>query len=93
MTGNNRDRVAKPRYELYYWPGIQGGGEFVRLAFEATGTPYLDVARLPSSEGGGVLGLSARIAAEPRIVGYLASERRLAPNQEDVFRHYPELDP
>ena len=32
-------------YELYYWPGIQGRGEFVRLAFEYSNTPYLDVAR------------------------------------------------
>ncbi len=33
------------RYELYYWPGIQGRGEFVRLAFEAAGADYVDVAR------------------------------------------------
>ena len=32
-------------YELYYWPGIQGRGEFVRLALEAAGCPDLDVAR------------------------------------------------
>lgn len=32
-------------YELHYWPGIQGRGEFVRLALEAAGAPYLDVAR------------------------------------------------
>ena len=35
------------RYELYYWPTIQGRGEFVRLALEAAGTPYDDVARRP----------------------------------------------
>ena len=32
-------------YELFYWPGIQGRGEFVRLALEAAGAPYVDVAR------------------------------------------------
>ena len=32
-------------YELYYWPGIQGRGEFVRLALEYAGAPYVDVAR------------------------------------------------
>ena len=32
-------------YELYYWPGIQGRGEFVRLALEEAGAPYVDVAR------------------------------------------------
>lgn len=35
------------RYELYYWPSIQGRGEFVRLALEEAGANYLDVARLP----------------------------------------------
>ena len=33
------------RYELYYWPSIQGRGEFVRLALEDSGADYLDVAR------------------------------------------------
>ena len=32
-------------YELYYWPGIQGRGEFVRLALEEAGAGYDDVAR------------------------------------------------
>ena len=33
------------RYELYYWPEIQGRGEFVRLALEEGGADYVDVAR------------------------------------------------
>ncbi len=33
------------RYHLYYWPGIQGRGEFVRLALEDAGAAYDDVAR------------------------------------------------
>lgn len=33
------------RYELYYWPTIQGRGEYVRLAFEEAGADYIDVAR------------------------------------------------
>jgi glutathione S-transferase len=40
-------------YALHYWPGIQGRGEFVRLALEAAGAPYVDVAREPKGEGGG----------------------------------------
>ena len=32
-------------YELYYWPAIQGRGEFVRLAMEEAGAEYVDVAR------------------------------------------------
>jgi glutathione S-transferase len=39
-------------YELYYWPTIQGRGEFVRLALEQAGVPYVDVARAPDSAGG-----------------------------------------
>jgi len=41
-------------YELYYWPGIQGRGEFVRLALEEAGAAYLDVALVPEEKGGGV---------------------------------------
>lgn len=41
------------RYELYYWPTIQGRGEFVRLALEDAGADYLDVARQPQASGGG----------------------------------------
>ena len=33
------------RYELYYWPGIQGRGEYVRLALEEAGADYADAAR------------------------------------------------
>ena len=33
------------RYELYYWPGIQGRGEYIRLALEEAGAEYADVAR------------------------------------------------
>jgi glutathione S-transferase len=38
--------MHKP-YELWYWPGIQGRGEFVRLALEDAGAPYVDAARTP----------------------------------------------
>jgi glutathione S-transferase len=45
------------RYELYYWDGIPGRGEFVRLALEEAGADYLDVARLPQRQGGGTKAL------------------------------------
>jgi glutathione S-transferase len=45
-------------YELHYWPNIQGRGEFVRLALEAAGAEYVDVARGPVSEGGGARNLA-----------------------------------
>jgi glutathione S-transferase len=38
------------RYELYYWDGIPGRGEFVRLALEEVGAPYVDVGRIEGGE-------------------------------------------
>src|SRR4051794_40585231 len=51
------------RYELYYWPSIQGRGEFVRLALEEAGAPYDDVARM-SEKRGGVRALLAVLRGE-----------------------------
>jgi glutathione S-transferase len=39
------------RYELYYWPTIQGRGEFVRLALEEAGVEYVDAARKRGKAG------------------------------------------
>jgi len=41
-------------YELYYWPTIQGRGEFVRLALEAAAADYVDVARGSPKDGQGM---------------------------------------
>ena len=51
-------------YELYYWPGIQGRGEFVRLALEEAGADYIDIARGPLSENSGVGALAAFLEGE-----------------------------
>lgn len=32
-------------YELFYWPGIPGRGEFIRLALEDAGAEYVDIGR------------------------------------------------
>lgn len=91
-------------YELYYWPGIQGRGEFVRLALEEAAAPYRDVALVPEDEGGGspavVKILNARnisrppfappilkagqqfIAQTPNILLFLGSHHKLAPQDE-----------
>ena len=44
-------------YELFYWPGIQGRGEFVRLALEEAAAPYVDVAR-EKGKGHGVAAMT-----------------------------------
>ncbi|GGB39957.1 glutathione S-transferase [Tistrella bauzanensis] len=45
--------------ELYYWPGLPGRGEYVRLVLEAVDAPWRDMARLPERQGGGMAGLTA----------------------------------
>lgn len=49
-------------YDLYYWTGIQGRGEFVRLALEDAGAAYRDIAR---SEGDGAIG---QLSDDPNTV-------------------------
>lgn len=44
--------AAAPPYDLWYWSGIPGRGEFVRLALEAAGIGYRDRAR---AEGDGAM--------------------------------------
>ncbi len=70
--------AAKAEYELFYWPGLQGRGEFIRLAFEDAGVPYDDVGRRPDSRSGGVAAIE-RLLAEPR--------RHLAPFGPPFLRH------
>jgi glutathione S-transferase len=45
MLANNDREQKQMKYELYYWPSIQGRGEYVRLALEEAGADYADVAR------------------------------------------------
>ena len=54
-------------YQLHYWPSIQGRGEFVRLALEAAGAPYVDVARGGEREGQGV-GALMKVMEDPQVV-------------------------
>jgi glutathione S-transferase len=49
-------------YELYYWPGIPGRGEFVRLALEEAGADYVDVAR--SGRAGGADAMMSLLDSE-----------------------------
>lgn len=53
------------RYQLYYWPSIQGRGEFVRLALEHAGADYVDVARRPGGMAALERLLKARSVKQP----------------------------
>jgi glutathione S-transferase len=69
-------------YRLYYWPGIQGRGEYVRLALEEADARYLDIALLPEERGGGVPALAPylngrHIARPPFAPPFLKAGRLL----------------
>jgi len=69
-------------YELYYWPGIQGRGEFVRLVLEDAAAHYVDVALVPEEKGGGVSALEhylegADIERPPFAPPFLKAGRQL----------------
>jgi glutathione S-transferase len=56
-------------YELYYWDGLQGRGEYVRLALEDAGADYVDIARGAKKDGQGTGAMMKIInsKAEPHI--------------------------
>lgn len=69
-------------YELYYWPGIQGRGELVRLALEEGGAKYVDIALLPENRGGGVPALrkyleGSRVTHPPFAPPFLKAGRKI----------------
>jgi glutathione S-transferase len=53
-TTDAHQEILAMAYELHYWPTIQGRGEFVRLALEAAGADYVDIARGTKGQGQGV---------------------------------------
>ena len=86
-------------YQLYYWPTIQGRGEYVRLALEEAGCPYADVARSGGGTGAMMKIMSAGKGTPPfappflkagnlvigqtaNILLYLGSRHGLAPKAE-----------
>jgi len=87
------------RYELYYWPGIQGRGEYVRLALEEAGADYTDAARTERGMAAMMRMMEARKGTPPfappflkagklvigqtaNILLYLGSRHGLAPKPE-----------
>ncbi|RTE75164.1 hypothetical protein BHE90_010358 [Fusarium euwallaceae] len=49
--------MSQPEYELFYWPGFPGRGEFIRLLFEEADVPYSDIAKTPDKAMPTVMGL------------------------------------
>ena len=51
-------------YELFYWPGLPGRGEYIRMILEDAGAAYVDVARRPEAEGGGTPAIMRALRGE-----------------------------
>jgi glutathione S-transferase len=74
------------RYQLYYWPSIQGRGEFVRLALEEAGADYVDVAR----KRGGVAAMmkfieGARVKRPPYAPPFLKAGKLVIAQTADIL--------
>jgi len=72
------------RYRLYYWPTIQGRGEFVRLALEEAGTAYVDVARRRGGEAA-MLRLMGRGTTPPFAPPFLAAGRQVIAQTANIL--------
>ncbi len=57
-------------YELYYWDGIQGRGEFIRLALEDAGADYVDVVRQPESKGQGTAAMMRILRSREPLIPF-----------------------
>jgi len=62
-------------YELYYWPGIQGRGEYVRLALEDASAHYADVARSERGMAAMMKMMEARNGTPPFAPPFLKAGR------------------
>lgn len=75
------------RYELFYWPSIQGRGEFVRLALEEGGADYVDVAREPGGMGRmQELMEGADIARPPFAPPFLRAGRQIVAQTANILQ-------
>jgi glutathione S-transferase len=73
------------RYELYYWPEIQGRGEFVRLALEEAGARYVDVER---GRGSGAMSRMMDGAKRPPYAPPFLRAGKLVIAQVALILHY-----
>ena len=79
-------------YELHYWPTIQGRGEFVRLALEAAGAPYIDVCRRADDPAKAEAGLLAarddRKLSQPPFAPPFLKDGPVVIGQTAAILHY-----
>lgn len=89
--------MRRMAYELHCWPGTQARGEFVRLALEAGGAPYIDVVRGPEEKQQGLPAmmrlLGDRRSPQPPFAPPILKDGDLVLAQTAVILHHlgPEL--
>jgi glutathione S-transferase len=76
------------RYALYYWPGIQGRGEFIRLALEEAGADYVDVARRPGGTAAMMRLMEGRAVRRPPLAPpFLRAGRRVIAQTANILQY------
>ncbi len=75
------------RYELYYWPTIQGRGEFIRLALEEAGADYVDVARRGKGGVASMMKLidGKRVAHPPYAPPFLKAGKHIVAHTANIL--------
>ena len=73
------------RYQLYYWPGIQGRGEYVRLALEDAGADYIDVARAKNGMAAMIKMMRAGPGTPPFAPPFLKAGNRVIGQTSNVL--------
>jgi glutathione S-transferase len=76
-------------YDLWYWPSIQGRGEFIRLPLEAAEIPYVDRARDVGEEGL-MKDMEARTGRVPFAPPYLALDGRVIAQVANILMYLGE---
>lgn len=78
-------------YQLWYWPGLPGRGEFVRLAMEAAGIPYEECAAGEDGAERLVADMKGRGARGPFAPPYLATDGMAVAQVANILRYLGEL--
>jgi glutathione S-transferase len=74
-------------YRLYYWTGLQGRGEFVRLCLEDAGATYTDVARVEGDDAMNAFLDGKHEGALPFAPPFLASGRRVIAQVANILQY------
>src|SRR5579871_5791462 len=73
--------TAMVKYRLYYWPGIQGRGEFIRLALEDAGAGYVDVLRRSGTSS------FADLPQPPFAMPYLVAGKKVIAQTSNILQY------